>query len=153
MNLLRDIERDRKNAVSLFHGPVAISTLPLEEARALIVAANTERARRRELAHSPVSESEIDLLAAFLWYGERPELQHAVGPYDADFYFPRYSTAIEVDGRHHIESWIRDRRRDRYFDSVGIRTMRVPAKVVWRDPLKAASDVAQDMVFKWIRAA
>lgn len=141
----------RPNATTIHGETVAVERLPIEEARALVEKANAERAERRQRA-SYVSEAEIDLLAAFLYYGEHPELQYPVGPYDADFYFPRYKTAVEVDGRD-FHDLLRDRRRDRYFADAGIRTIRVPARCVWKDPLKAASRAAQEMVFSWLRAA
>lgn len=153
MSILRSVPpSERNNAICPIDGPIAISRLPLDEARAAVVAANAERAKRRGM-ESVVSESEIDLLAAFLYYGYHPELQYPVGHYDADFFFPRYMTAIEVDGRSHAKRWIRDLSRDRYFENAGITTLRVQAKVVWRDPLQAANDLTRRMVAKWIRAA
>ncbi len=150
---MRFLESDRRNAICNFRGPISLRTLPVPEARAAVEDANRHRAQRRLLKNSPVSEAEVELLAALLYYGEWPELQYPVGPYDADFFFPRYSTAVEVDGKEHANRKTQDERRDWYFSTQGIHTVRVPAKDVWRDPLRTAHAVVAEMVSHWIKVA
>ncbi|GLI56177.1 hypothetical protein PM10SUCC1_16910 [Propionigenium maris DSM 9537] len=53
--------------------------------------------------------------------------QYGVGDYIADFYCPKLKLVIEVDGEIHesIEAREYDRIRDEYFNSLGIKTIRV----------------------------
>lgn len=122
-----------------FRGDVAGYEIPYDRARELVTAANEERTERRDLEQpSPVSEAEVVLLAALLFYGENPLLQHPVGPYDLDFLIDDYRAAIEVDGRQHLNrnQARKDKRRDQYvLERTGIRTYRVPARDVFKDPL------------------
>lgn len=101
--------------------------------------ANLQRAERRGLTPEQVVEQfsrpEIDLMKEFMARGLEPLQQYPVGPWDADFYFPEYRVAVEVDGAQHFEreQWARDRRRDRVFwKRYGIRTLRVPARFIDR---------------------
>lgn len=128
-------------------GEVTWERLPYEEAQRQVCRANLDRTRRRGLQEaSPISEAEIVLLAALLFYGEAPLLQHPVGPYDLDFLIADYNAAIEVDGRewHDAE---RDARRDRaVLELAGISTYRVAAADVFKDPLWCVRVVCQDII-------
>jgi len=52
--------------------------------------------------------------------------QHGIGPYIVDFYCPEQSLVIEVDGDSHADAdqIVKDQRRDRYFQSLGLRVIR-----------------------------
>ena len=52
--------------------------------------------------------------------------QHGIGPYIVDFYCPERSLVIEIDGDSHAdaEQIQKDRRRDRYLQSIGLRVVR-----------------------------
>lgn len=52
--------------------------------------------------------------------------QHSIGPYVADFYCPEIKLALELDGHYHQtpEGKKHDLRRDQYFSSLGITTLR-----------------------------
>ena len=58
--------------------------------------------------------------------------QHALGPYILDFYRPRDRLCIEIDSQQHDAA--HDARRDAYLADTGIRTLRIPATAVLRDP-------------------
>ena len=49
--------------------------------------------------------------------------QHGIGPYIVDFYCPRRSLVIEVDGDTHWEKGeqLKDRKRDAYLTALGLR--------------------------------
>ncbi len=60
--------------------------------------------------------------------GLRFRRQHPLGPYVADFYCHEATIVIEVDSAHHqAEQHRRDRRRDGWMKSQGIRTLRFQA--------------------------
>jgi very-short-patch-repair endonuclease len=52
--------------------------------------------------------------------------QHGIGPYIVDFYCPERAVVIEVDGDNHAETRqvIKDRKRDRYLEALGLRVIR-----------------------------
>lgn len=53
--------------------------------------------------------------------------------YIADFYCASAKLIIEVDGKTHEEQLDYDRKRDRDFLAVKIRTLRIPARTVYQD--------------------
>lgn len=128
-------------------GEVTWDMLPYEQAQKDVARANLDRTRRRHLSEpSPISEPEIVLLAALRFYGEHPLLQHPVGPYDLDFLIADYQAAIEVDGCDFHDP-ISDARRDRrVLETAGIRTYRVPARDVFKDPLWCVRVVCKDII-------
>ena len=60
--------------------------------------------------------------------------QHPLGPYILDFYCDAAKLAIEIDGEAHRDRQAADARRDGWLRSQGIRTLRIPAADVLRDP-------------------
>jgi len=52
--------------------------------------------------------------------------QHGIGPHIVDFYCPEQSLVVEIDGDSHADGKQRekDRRRDRYLQSIGLRVVR-----------------------------
>jgi very-short-patch-repair endonuclease len=67
--------------------------------------------------------------------GWRFRRQHPIGPYVLDFYCDSAKLAVEVDGQTH---WLgaqpdRDERRDAWLALRGIRTLRLPARLVFED--------------------
>ena len=62
--------------------------------------------------------------------------QHSIGPYVADFYCPKLKLALELDGYYHFtpEGIEHDRARDRYFDDLGITTIRFENQMVFDYP-------------------
>jgi ATP-dependent DNA helicase RecQ len=67
--------------------------------------------------------------------------QHPVGPFILDFYCARASLAVEVDGLQHDSTTEQDARRDTQLQELGIRTLRIPASDVLRDPDAAAEHI------------
>jgi len=62
--------------------------------------------------------------------------QHAFGLFILDFYRARDRLCIEIDGQQHDAA--HDRRRDAFLVKSGIRTIRIPAVAVLRDPSAVA---------------
>ncbi len=52
--------------------------------------------------------------------------------YFLDYYLPKYKIAIEIDGKVHKIRKEEDKERDKLFSSIGIRTIRIPAKEVMK---------------------
>ena len=69
--------------------------------------------------------------------------QHGIGPYIVDFYCPEQSLVIEVDGDSHpdADQIVKDERRDRYFQSLGLRVIRY----INDDILKNVDGVLEDL--------
>lgn len=64
--------------------------------------------------------------------GRKFRRQHSIGNYIADFYCPSEKLVVEIDGMQHYsdEGKAADARRDAYFQSMGIRVVRIPNEVV-----------------------
>src|SRR5690349_1142787 len=70
--------------------------------------------------------------------------QHPIGPYVLDFYCDAAKLAVEVDGASHgtEDRPDRDERRDAWLAGKGVRTLRLPAELVLRDPNDALDTIA-----------
>ena len=96
----------------------------------------------------------MSLPEALLWRQLRPQAfdgprirrQHPEGPYVLDFYCDSAKLCIEVDGAAHAteDRPQRDEARDSYLLLRGIRTLRLPARLVLSD---------MDVAVRTIRAA
>lgn len=62
--------------------------------------------------------------------------QKIIGNYIVDFYSPRANLVIEVDGGQHYsnEAKEKDRTRDEYMLSVGLKVLRFSDEEVFKDP-------------------
>ena len=85
---------------------------------------------------------DMTLPESLLWrvLRERPEglkfrRQHPIGNYIVDFYCPAARLVIEIDGISHSmgDRPQRDRRRDEWLKSRGLRILRFPAADVMKD--------------------
>ena len=52
--------------------------------------------------------------------------------YFLDYYLPKYKLAIEIDGSYHKIRRVEDKERDKMFNDIGIRTIRINSKDVLR---------------------
>jgi very-short-patch-repair endonuclease len=68
--------------------------------------------------------------------------QHPVGPYVLDFFCEAAGLCVEIDGWSHGERVAEDRRRDERLRALRIRTLRIVAADVLRDP---------DQIAEWVR--
>ena len=59
--------------------------------------------------------------------------QHPVGPYVVDFFAPRFSVAVEVDGPHHERTVEKDRQRQALIERHGVVFVRLPVDDVEDD--------------------
>ena len=50
--------------------------------------------------------------------------------YFLDYYLPKYRIAIEIDGGYHKARRVEDKERDKMFNNIGIRTIRISSKDV-----------------------
>lgn len=50
--------------------------------------------------------------------------------YFLDYYLPKYRLAIEIDGNYHKIRRVEDKERDKMFNDIGIRTIRIKSKDV-----------------------
>jgi very-short-patch-repair endonuclease len=69
--------------------------------------------------------------------------QHPIGPYTADFYCPAAKLVIEIDGQTHDFTVDRDKMRDAYMRSLGLRILRIPASEVMKDPVSVADGLVR----------
>jgi very-short-patch-repair endonuclease len=74
--------------------------------------------------------------------------QHPMGPYVADFYCAKAKLIIEIDGEVHAtgNQPARDQTRDRYFEVLGIETMRISSAEFLNDP-----DDISDGILRYVR--
>lgn len=86
------------------------------------------RSRRKELRnHGTSAEATLWLLLKGKQLdGRKFRRQHSIGKYVVDFYCPSEKLAVEVDGEHHYtdEGQAHDEKRARYFESLGVTTIR-----------------------------
>ena len=76
--------------------------------------------------------------------GVRFRRQHALGPYIADFYCHGAALVVEIDGSGHAYEQLRkDDRRDAWMAEHGIKTVRVTASEVTRDPVGVAQSMLE----------
>jgi very-short-patch-repair endonuclease len=70
--------------------------------------------------------------------------QHPVGPYILDFYCAEVRLAVEIDGQTHWspEQERHDARRDAYFQTLGIQTLRLSAESL-KQPGAAADRILE----------
>lgn len=82
---------------------------------------------------------ELSLPEVLLWLelrkrpaGLRFRKQHPAGSYILDFFCPRWSFAVEIDGEAHErgDRPARDAVRDNWLTSEGVRVLRIPASEV-----------------------
>ncbi|MDP3403926.1 MAG: DUF559 domain-containing protein [Brevundimonas sp.] len=71
--------------------------------------------------------------------------QHPVEPYVLDFYCADIKLAVEIDGQTHAADGRaeQDRRRDQWLLDRGIRTLRLPARLVLDDIHAALDEIAR----------
>ena len=69
--------------------------------------------------------------------------QHPIGPYILDFYCDAAHLAVEIDGQSHItaDRLAHDARRDRWLAKRGVRTLRLPARLVLDDVRNATRTI------------
>jgi len=67
--------------------------------------------------------------------GHKFRRQHSIGPYIVDYYCPAARTVLELDGATHDNpcAQARDAERDRYFECLGLRVIRVRSLDVIRN--------------------
>jgi very-short-patch-repair endonuclease len=85
------------------------------------------KARAKELRLN-ASEPEVLLWDAFRarkLAGLKFRRQHPIEPYIADFYCAAARLVIELDGRSHDDQQEHDKIRDRFFNSLGLMTIRI----------------------------
>ena len=73
--------------------------------------------------------------------------QHGIGPYIADFYCSCKSVAVELDGDTHGEHQQenKDKRKDAYLNSLGIRVVRYTNEEVMRNLEGVLEDLKQKL--------
>jgi very-short-patch-repair endonuclease len=102
-------------------------------------------ARAKQMRGAPTSAEEV------MWGWLRGNLtgvhfrrQAVVAGYVADFYCGLVLIAMEVDGKAHDPT--KDRERDEHLEKVGVATIRVPARKVYRDPGAVFDDVRRRVI-------
>lgn len=108
-----------------------------------LLTANLERVKRRTGAGLHLSPMELLLAEALNRIELTYQMQYAVGPYDADFYFHDALLCVEVDGKYHEDRKERDQRRDEFFRSRGIETLRITGREIRKDAGACAARVAR----------
>ncbi len=96
----------------------------------------------RQKLRKSMSEEEVILWTVLRVkrFGIKIRRQHGIGSYVADFYIPFHKIAIEVDGSQHLDNIEYDKRRDEYFKSEGIETVRFTTKDI-RENLSSVINV------------
>jgi very-short-patch-repair endonuclease len=76
--------------------------------------------------------------------GFKFRVQHPIGPYILDFYCAEARLAVEIDGQSHWtdERIEHDARRDAYFRTMGIQTLRLSTELL-KAPGRAAEVVLE----------
>jgi very-short-patch-repair endonuclease len=63
--------------------------------------------------------------------------------YIVDFFAPAAKLVVEVDGAHHTQQHKADARRDRALTALGLRVVRLPARLVYQQPRAAVQLITQ----------
>jgi very-short-patch-repair endonuclease len=74
--------------------------------------------------------------------------QKPIGPYIVDFYAPRTTLVIEVDGSQHLDEnhAERDRQRDEFLEKAGIKVLRFNSREVLEETDAVAEAIYRVMV-------
>ncbi|MDO8296917.1 MAG: DUF559 domain-containing protein [Caulobacter sp.] len=90
------------------------------------------RARAHRQTMTPSEVALWRVLRANRFKGLRFRRQHPFGPYILDFYCDRAKLAVEVDGgvHQHEAQMMQDAARDAWVAQHGVRTLRLPARLV-----------------------
>jgi very-short-patch-repair endonuclease len=100
-----------------------------------------QTAREQRRAMSP-PEVKLWVLLRRSPNGIRFRRQHPIGPYVADFYCPAAKLVVEIDGKIHDFTIVRDARRDEFMRRLGLDVVRIAASDVMAD----ACSVAESLV-------
>lgn len=75
--------------------------------------------------------------------------QYSAGPYILDFFCPKLRFGIELDGAHHKkeESVIYDRDREKYLESIDIKTIRFWNDIIIKNP-NTVIDLIKEQISK-----
>ena len=89
--------------------------------------------------------------------GYRFRRQYPIGPYVLDFYCPKIKLCVEVDGEQHLLTKEQDAKRDRFLETYGILTIRIPSlelfgendmgSEAWANRLKEIADARWEQMF------
>lgn len=73
--------------------------------------------------------------------------QWPIRGYIIDFWFPRFQLAVEIDGKHHLSmsQIVADEYRDWVLAGEGIKTTRIPARIVLADIDEAIATVQAEI--------
>jgi type I restriction enzyme R subunit len=98
-----------------------------------------ERARELRQCQTPAEQVMWTLLRNRQLLGFKFRRQHQVGDYIADFYCREANLVVEVDGAVHAtdEKRLKDRKKDAYFNGLGLHVVRVPNHIVLKNPDEA----------------
>jgi very-short-patch-repair endonuclease len=105
---------------------------------------NLEKFRKELRNHSTSAEATLWLrLKNKQLDGRRFRRQFSVGNYILDFYCPAEKLAVELDGNVHFteEGLKYDAERDRYLQSIGIRTIRFENRLVFENVEEVISEI------------
>jgi len=72
--------------------------------------------------------------------------QVSIGPYIADFYCRKKQLALEIDGIQHAEHTEYDADREKYFLSIGIRTLRF-----WNHEILSSIDEVEKLILETMK--
>jgi very-short-patch-repair endonuclease len=75
-----------------------------------------------------------------------PLLNHRIGPYTVDFFWPDYGLVVETDGwatHGYRAAFERDRARDAHLAAAGLAVLRITERRLVREPYRVVAQIAQ----------
>lgn len=100
----------------------------------------------RELRQKQTNAEQIvwELLRDRQFLGLKFRRQHQIGEYIADFYCHEKMIVVEIDGAVHEKEEVqkKDKKRDSYFQSLGLKVVRFPNEIVLNNPEKFLNDLS-----------
>lgn len=104
---------------------------------------NLKKRKEVKQTESPI---ESKLLYWFNQYQLYPEIQHEIGKYRADFFFPDLKLVVEADGKEYhtspeqVES---DKERDGYMENLGYKILRFSGGKIYNEPWNVVKKVLE----------
>ena len=75
-----------------------------------------------------------------------PLVNHRIGPYTVDFFWPAFNLVVETDGwatHGYRAAFERDRARDAHLAAAGITVLRITERRLTREPVRVIATIAQ----------
>ena len=113
-----------------------------------LLRAETYRARALRRSSTSAERALWELLRNRRFLGLKFRRQHLIGPYTVDFFCDEVGLVIEADGARHFPRPMRDIRRDRWIESLGLTVLRFSNREILHGPQRVLARIGDTIGFE-----